>query len=74
LGGMSLTWKGCTLNFTVQSATLIPLYAIPRGEGPFSVIFRADSGTAQFKFTVMKELLQFQQALTGFKAYSYYSQ
>jgi hypothetical protein len=38
------------------------------------MILRTDSSTAQFTFTVMKELLQFQQALTDFKAYNYYSQ
>ncbi|KAI9767775.1 MAG: hypothetical protein M1840_005456 [Geoglossum simile] len=63
------------MDFTIQSASLIPLYAIPNGgRSAFDMILRADSNAAQLTFAKAKELLKFQQALTGFQAYKYYHQ
>ncbi|KAI9781265.1 MAG: hypothetical protein M1839_006057 [Geoglossum umbratile] len=63
------------LDFTIQSASLIPLYAIPNGgQSALDVILRADSNAAQLTFAKARDLLKFQQALTGFQAYKYYHQ
>jgi hypothetical protein len=67
--------KGRLLDFTIQSASLIPLYAISNGgQSALDMLLRTGSSAAQLTFAKMKGLLKFQQALTGFQAYKYYHQ
>ncbi|KIX08130.1 uncharacterized protein Z518_02786 [Rhinocladiella mackenziei CBS 650.93] len=65
---------GRTLDFYIQSASLIPLYAVSFNQGPLGVILRTDSCMAEFTFKRLDEMLRFQRALTGFKVYEEYSQ
>ncbi|KAJ9608441.1 hypothetical protein H2200_007429 [Cladophialophora chaetospira] len=63
-----------TLDFNIESAGLIPLYAVSFEPGPSSIILRTDSVMAELAFKQADELLRFQRALTGYKVYEEFSQ
>ncbi|KIW62548.1 hypothetical protein PV04_10715 [Phialophora macrospora] len=63
-----------TLDFNLENAGLIPLYAVSFDQGPLSVILRTESVMAELAFKQVDELMRFQRALTGYKVYQEYSQ
>ncbi|EXJ54527.1 hypothetical protein A1O7_09867 [Cladophialophora yegresii CBS 114405] len=63
-----------TLDFNIESAGLIPLYAVSFDQGPLSVILKTESVMAELAFRHVDELLRFQRALTGYKVYQDYTQ
>ncbi|OCT48268.1 hypothetical protein CLCR_04046 [Cladophialophora carrionii] len=65
---------GRTLDFNIESAGLVPLYAVSFDQGPLSVILKTESVMAELAFRHVDELLRFQRALTGYKVYQDYTQ
>ncbi|CAM1508571.1 Fc.00g054190.m01.CDS01 [Cosmosporella sp. VM-42] len=63
------------IDFDITSAVLEPRYALPSGTGMVrEIILRRDERIARMSFTTMKNMLKFQQAVTGFKAWASYIQ
>ncbi|OLN96931.1 hypothetical protein CCHL11_07408 [Colletotrichum chlorophyti] len=63
-----------TIDFDITSVILNPLYTMPSNFGSFDVILRKDERIAQLAFTDIGDVVKFQQAITGFKAFNNYSQ
>ncbi|KAF1817013.1 hypothetical protein P152DRAFT_384775, partial [Eremomyces bilateralis CBS 781.70] len=61
------------LDLRLKTAKIVPLYAAPgRGQSAHNIVLRTESSTTQLSFANRKDILKFQQALTGFKCYSSY--
>ncbi len=71
---LTVSDTGRTLDFNIESAGVTPLYAVSFDAGPLSIILRTESSMAELTFNRVKELLQFQWALTGFRSWENYSQ
>ncbi|OJD25607.1 hypothetical protein ACJ73_03018 [Blastomyces percursus] len=63
------------IDVNLESASLIPLYAMPTfSRDTNDVLLRTPGEDNKFSFPSMKDLLRFQHALTGYKPYLSYSQ
>ncbi len=59
-----------TIDFDITTATINPQYALPYARGFIrEIILRRDEKIAKLAFNNMPDLLKFQQAVTGFKAF-----
>lgn len=63
------------IDFDIASAVINPHYAMPNSGGfDREIILQRDERIARLSFTSMKNVLKFQQAVTGFKAWDSYSE
>ncbi|CAM1510382.1 Fc.00g007170.m01.CDS01 [Cosmosporella sp. VM-42] len=63
------------IKFDLASVSLNPMYVIPGSQsGEFDMVLRADESIAMLKFQRERDLLKFQQALTGFKPWASYTE
>ncbi|KGQ01954.1 hypothetical protein PAAG_11347 [Paracoccidioides lutzii Pb01] len=63
------------IEVNLESASLIPLYAMPTfNRDTNDILLRTPSEDTRFSFPSLKDLLRFQHAFTGFKPYHFYSQ
>ncbi|EEH43786.2 uncharacterized protein PADG_00075 [Paracoccidioides brasiliensis Pb18] len=63
------------IEVNLESASLIPLYAMPTfNRDTNDILLRTPSEDTRFSFPSLKDLLRFQHAFTGFKPYLFYSQ
>ncbi|KAE9570088.1 hypothetical protein CGCF415_v009606 [Colletotrichum fructicola] len=63
-----------TIDFDITSVILNPLYANPSSSGVLEMILRKDERIARLSFMGRKDIIKFQQAVTGFKAFDNYCQ
>ncbi|KAL0929666.1 uncharacterized protein CTRU02_215309 [Colletotrichum truncatum] len=65
-----------TIDFDITTVVLNPLYAVPSmlGSGALDMILRKDERIARLSFLSIKDLVKFQQAVTGFKVFDNYCQ
>ncbi|KAF6791739.1 hypothetical protein CMUS01_16206, partial [Colletotrichum musicola] len=63
-----------TIDFDISTVILNPLYAMPSKSGALDMILRKDERIAKLSFTALKDVVKFQQAVTGFKAFDRYCQ
>ncbi|KAK2731360.1 hypothetical protein CKAH01_09008 [Colletotrichum kahawae] len=63
-----------TIDFDITSVILNPLYASPSSSGVLEMILRKDERIARLSFMGRKDIIKFQQAVTGFKAFDNYCQ
>ncbi|KAF9869676.1 hypothetical protein CkaCkLH20_12863 [Colletotrichum karsti] len=63
-----------TIDFDITSVILNPLYAVPSRSGVLDMILRKDERIAKLSFTTLKDVVKFQQGVTGFKAFDNYCQ
>ncbi|KAF6831467.1 hypothetical protein CPLU01_06752 [Colletotrichum plurivorum] len=63
-----------TIDFDISTVILNPLYAMPSKSGALDMILRKDERIANLPFTSFKDVVKFQQAVTGFKAFDRYCQ
>jgi hypothetical protein len=62
-------------DFRLETTRAIPMYAIPRSATTTaSLMLRNSRFDAEFAFADLASVMRFQQALTGFKPYDFYSQ
>lgn len=59
-----------TIDFDISTVTINPLYAVPSPIGGMDVILRRDERIARLAFQNLKDVLKFQQAVTGFKTWA----
>ncbi|KKZ66723.1 hypothetical protein EMCG_07554 [[Emmonsia] crescens] len=63
------------IDINLESASLIPLYAMPTfSRDTNDILLRTPGEDNKFSFPTMKDLLRFQHAFTGHKPYLFYSQ
>jgi hypothetical protein len=63
------------IDFDIASAIINPHYAMPSSRGrDREIILRRDERIARLSFVSHKDVLKFQQAVTGFKAWAWYCQ
>ncbi|GKT81395.1 hypothetical protein ColTof4_13818 [Colletotrichum tofieldiae] len=63
-----------TIDFDITSIVINPLYAVPSKAGAWDMILRKDERIARLAFKQLKDVVKFQQAVTGFKAFNNYTQ
>ena len=66
-------FAGQTLNFNLEVAELVPLFAICLDGGLPKCILRTEWDQAELEFKSIKEALNFQSAMTGYEVYKDYS-
>ncbi|KAM0279187.1 hypothetical protein ACHAQH_004731 [Verticillium albo-atrum] len=59
-----------TIDFDITAVSINPLYAVPSSTGGLDVILRRDERIARLAFQNLKDILKFQQAVTGFKTWA----
>ncbi|KIV90624.1 hypothetical protein, variant [Exophiala mesophila] len=62
-----------TLNFNLEVAELVPLFAICLDGGLPKCILRTEWDQAELEFRSIREVLKFQSAMTGYEVYKDYS-
>ncbi|KFA65852.1 hypothetical protein S40285_04672 [Stachybotrys chlorohalonatus IBT 40285] len=63
------------IDFDIQTVCINPQYALPTSNGMMSeILVQRDERIARLAFTSIKHLLEFQQAVTGYKAWASYVQ
>ncbi|GJC88100.1 hypothetical protein ColLi_10938 [Colletotrichum liriopes] len=62
------------IDFDITSVIVNPLYAVPSKSGAWDMILRKDERVARLAFRQLKDVVKFQQAVTGFKAFNKYIQ
>ncbi|KAF7561449.1 hypothetical protein G7046_g2690 [Stylonectria norvegica] len=63
------------IDFDITAAVITPHYALPESLGTLrEIILRRDERIARMSFTKMSDVLKFQQAVTGFKAWMSYTE
>ncbi|KAF6804396.1 hypothetical protein CPLU01_16062 [Colletotrichum plurivorum] len=65
-GGKSLATAAKTIDFDISTIILNSLYAMPSKSGALGMILRKDERIANIYFTALKDVVKFQQAVTGF--------
>ncbi|TDZ19079.1 hypothetical protein Cob_v007997 [Colletotrichum orbiculare MAFF 240422] len=63
-----------TIDFDITSVILRPIYAVPSKSGALDVTLQKDERLANLAFTGLKDLVKFQQGVTGFKVFDRYNQ